>query len=613
MPAGLLFLAACTDIYDLKFPSSQVTEDDDGYYWSTGQRTRAQELELKRKYGVGFSYDAVYGSKNDLRSVKCQALNIQALEEEGLLYTRRDNELRDTCVISHSFSEYCHSVNLTGSVSGNLLLYAADYSRVASLYEHAVDTVTYISNSCQISKRYHTVRSDIKEFIDEDPERFLTPSFRHGLRKIAATPIENVIVVDSFINLFGTHIVTDVSIGAKLDLDLRTRKGILVDYKSEEIVSREKLNLLFEKKTSTSTKEEKEFVRYLLDSSTIDLRVKGGDVNYFDNLVINPVPANPDATEETVTSWMSSLRDDEQGAGNLVLVDMEVAPIWDFIPDEEIALRVKTRIIADAPSMQELYGNLNWVNTEIDLEDMKEVESYIKMKNSHGQSGWWWLTFENPAMVNVIAANRIVANVCREWVPEINPDELVTVVYPVYDNRVDISAGLHVAQDGSSYRVSWRYDRFKVTRLSEGKDRFPGKVYLNFGCVETSPIEGQEYVKGRPLIGYEYPGGIDTATGDCTYSGFVTVTKFLGDFYLENGDRYSNLPNWRWSPSYANSAAVEYYKSYLNSDNVYNLSGLKVSGRTGVENLKNRMIRNSDYRYVLNREEGWYEFPDEDK
>lgn len=615
MPAGMLLLSACTDV--ITEPRSDIIPDADSdeYYWHTGLRTRAQELELKRKYGLGFSYDAVYGSKCDTRYVKCQALDIGMLEQDGLLYTRRQNEMRDTCAICHSFSEYCHAVNLTGSVSGNLLLYAADYSRVASLYEHALDTVTYISNRCKVSKRYHTVRSDIAEYIADEPERYLTPSFRYALRKIAATPKENVIVVDSFINLFGTHIVTDVSIGAELALDVKVRRGVLVDYKSEEIVTREKLNLLFTKKTSTSSKEEKEFMRYLLNSSSIDLKVKGGNVSIFDNLVTNPVASNPDATEETVAGWMSTLKDDEDaaGSGNLVLVDMEVSPIWDFIPDKEVALRVKTRIIADAPGMQELYGNLNWINTEIDLNSMSEIGSYLKCANKYGANpGWWWFTFKDPAVVNVIAANRIVASVCREWVPELNPDEPVVVAYPVYDNRIDITSGLHVDADGTAYSVSWRYDRFKVTKLAEGNGRFAGKLYVNFGRIETQPVAGQQYEPGHPLIGYEYPGGINVETGESTYTGFVTVVKFLGDFYLDNASRYSNLPNWHWADTYANPNAIEYYKGLLEQYNPYSSVGIALPGRSGIDNLKGRMIRNSDYRYVLNRDEGWYEFVDED-
>ncbi len=605
-------LSACTDIYaDLEKATSTDMADDADMYWYSQRRTRAEEIELRRKFGIGFSYDAIYGSRCDIRSVKCQVLDLNALEGAGTLRTTRLNTMHDTCAVTHSFSEYCHAINLTGSVSGDVLIYAADYSKVASLYEHALDTVTCITDHCSIHLRELSIPDDLPEQLPDNLENYLTPSFRHAIRRIANTPKENTIVVDSFVNIFGTHVVTDVSIGAYLSLDIKTRRGLLVDYKSEETITKQKLNLLFVKKESTSTKDEKEFIRHVLDSSSIDLSVKGGDIGVFDRLILNPTPENPDATEETISRWVSSLRDDEEGAGtgNLELVDMQVRPIWEFIPDREVALRVKTRITADAPTMQELYGNLNWVNTEIDVKGTRSYYSFTKERGS-----WWVESYTNPYVTNIIFANRIVATVCREWVPEINATELVEVTYPVYENRVDLSAGLHVAADGGVYNVAWRYDRFKVVKLTDSAPRWNGKIYLTCGCLSLHPISGQEYDLGRPLIGYEHPGGVSIKDGSCVGEGYTQTRKFLGEFYLDHADRHANLPGWHWADEPENTDATEYYAHYLNDNNLYELCGMKLPGRNGKQNLSGRMIRNAGYRYVLDPSEAWYEvdFGDDD-
>ena len=581
-------------------PKAPILSDEAEEFWHTRTLSKASRLELKRKYGIGFSYDAVYGGKCDINYVKCHALNIDELRNSGIMLEFPKNTFRDTCFIAHSFSEYCHAANLTGSASGDVVIYGADYSRVASIYEHGLDTIVYISNSKNIESRGLRLNSEFIEDIREEPERYLTPSFRYGIEKIRKTPVEEVMVVDSFVNIYGTHIVTGVTIGASLKLELKTRRGLFVDYKSEEIMTREKLNILFKKTESTSTKEEYEFMRQVLESSTIDLRARGGDVSVFNSLLTDPSPTNSTATEETVTRWINSLEDDSENGeyGNLALIDMSVMPIWEFISDEQVAKRVKTRILADAPSMQELYGNRNWVNTSIDLSKTKYVNTFFNRWDKET----WYCGFSNPYVVNVIAANRIVASVCREWIPEIDPDTLVTVVYPIYENSIDIGSGVGIDAECNVWSVSWRYNKFKVKKIGKASSPLP-MVYLNFGTVETKPVSGEKYMKGNFIIGYERPGNINVTNGQMNDRWF-TVRKFLGDFYLENAVRYNNLPNWEYCES-----PVEYpsYSSYMDDD-LFEMVGLKINGRTGAENLGNRMVRNYDYKYYLNKKEAWYEW-----
>lgn len=597
--SALLVLAGCVDVL-VDEPKAPILSDEAEEFWHTRTLSKASRLELKRKYGIGFSYDAVYGCKCDINYVKCHALNIDELRNSGIMLEFPKNTFRDTCFIAHSFSEYCHAANLTGSASGDVVIYGADYSRVASIYEHGLDTIVYISNSKNIESRGLRLNSEFIEDIREEPERYLTPSFRYGIEKIRKTPVEEVMVVDSFVNIYGTHIVTGVTIGASLKLELKTRRGLFVDYKSEEIMTREKLNILFKKTESTSTKEEHEFMRQVLESSTIDLSVRGGDVSVFNSLLTDPSPTNSAATEETVTRWINSLEDDTENEeyGNLELIDMSVMPIWEFIADEQVAKRVKTRILADAPSMQELYGNRNWVNTSIDLSKTKYVNTFFNRWDRET----WYCGFSDPYVVNVIAANRIVASVCREWIPEIDPDTLVTVVYPIYENSIDIGSGVGIDAECNVWSVSWRYNKFKVKKIGKASSPLP-MVYLNFGTVETTPVSGEKYMKGNFIIGYERPGNINVTNGQMNDRWF-TVRKFLGDFYLENAVRYNNLPNWEYCES-----PVEYpsYSSYMDDD-LFEMVGLKVNGRTGAENLGNRMVRNYDYKYYLNKREAWYEW-----
>lgn len=69
--------------------------------------------------------------------------------------------------------------------------------------------------------------------------------------------------------------------------------------------------------------------------------MKGGDASLFDGLVADPSYDNLQANMENYNNWISSI---EKAGGNewderSELIDMEVTPIWEFIPDKDIARR----------------------------------------------------------------------------------------------------------------------------------------------------------------------------------------------------------------------------------------------------------------------------------
>ena len=136
----------CRDIFiEEHIHKSQYQNEEE--FWYTRSLSQSSRLELKRKFGIGFSYDAVYGGKCDINSIKCHALNVDELLKHNIAREFPLDRLKDTTCIAHTFSEFCHAANLTGEASGDVIIYTADYSKVASIYEHGLDTVVDISKS----------------------------------------------------------------------------------------------------------------------------------------------------------------------------------------------------------------------------------------------------------------------------------------------------------------------------------------------------------------------------------------------------------------------------------------------------------------------------------
>lgn len=590
----LLCFVACSD--NMESENILLGKETEDYYWHTRTRSEVEQETMLRNHGVGFSYDAIYGEKCDVGSVRCQVLNLNMLKEEDVY--RQNNEgksdLKRTC--SHSFAEYFHNTNFSANVSGRIPLYRGSYSKIYSLFEHALDTcLTFTTVHTEIVCQKYIEMESWPNTLDEFGEVCLSDNFLYALEKIKASNVENVAVVDSFINIFGTHVIVDAAIGGKLQLDITTERKNVQTFANEKTVTEHSLNIFFKKIESSTTDTEQKLVRQLLGNSQLYLSIIGGDLSIFNTLIAYPSPDNGFATEVNLNKWTESVKLDEDRVwdNKCEIIDMEVAPIWEFIPDPTTAAKVKARIIATAPTMQELYGNRNFLNVSFSARPTA-VTTILGGKNQR---------FDSPWVVDVIAANRRVATICKEWVPEIDLQNSVQVAYPIYENRMQMEAGLCI-HNGNVYQVKWLYDRFEVNKL----DVQPTgeKIFLNFGSLECQETEGVNYQEGKFIIGYEWPGSILKDGTLAKNKPYYETRKFLGNFYLNTGDKFTDLPNWTYQSESMWNSYYEKYFGELTADKKempYELSGIQLNKRSGKEHLQNRMVRNADYVYYINSTE----------
>ena len=155
-------------------------------------------------------------------------------------------------------------------MSGEILGYKGDYSKVLSLFEHALDTcIAFTSVQSEIVCQKYIATNLWESCLDELGERGLSDNFLYALEKIKATNIENVAVVDSFINIFGTHVVVDATIGGKLQLDIVTQRKNIQTFANERTVTEQSLDLFFKKKESSLTETEQKFVKQLLTTFSL--------------------------------------------------------------------------------------------------------------------------------------------------------------------------------------------------------------------------------------------------------------------------------------------------------------------------------------------------------
>lgn len=593
MVALCIVASSCSDEFQ-GYTELTSPVDCSEMYWNTHTRTAAEEQTMLRSHGVGFSFDAINGERCDVGSVRCQIVNLEALEEAGAYDCSYEGHSQIKNNTSRSFAEYNHNVNIGASVSGDVLIYKGSYQKVASIFEHALDTTICFTTEMSEDAVEKTIDTNMLELLlESEPEQYLSDNFLYAIDKLKRNGKDNIAVVDSFINIFGTHVITNASVGGKLQLDVISDRKAVTTLAMEKEVKEQSLKLFFKEKVETMTEEELKAVTTLLENSEIHLSAVGGDLSKLNTLIANPSYSNTAATPDALYKWQESIDFDETDPWNnrCEMTDMDVTPIWEFIPDKDVAAVVESRIIATAPTMQELYGNRNFINVEI------PILPGMVSTNFAGTTK----IIDNPWVTDVIAAHRHVATICKEWVPEITPDNSVYVVYPIYENRIQMDAGLCV-YNGISYRVKWIYNRFEVEKDTTKVNT--DKVYLTFGYLSSEKTNGADYTQGTLRIGYEWPGSIAVNGSIANKQDICTTRKFLGDFYLDTDKKYINLPNWTFiTSSEENKYYKDTYPELFKKDLPYELSGIKLDGKTGLDNLSNRMVRNSDYVYYINTTE----------
>lgn len=552
--------------------------DSDTLTYAQTPACRAGNSPLRqfyRHHGIGYSYNAINGSYCNLRDFRCQILNravIDRVSDENaltLLNINAINHVEQESSVYSSVVEYIAEANIDASASGSLAFFSGSASTTCAIFEDGIkDTYILHNELSSLVAEYSLAYRDVCLLAKSYPE-LLTSSFRAALDRITDQRS-----IDDFIYTYGTHVVVFSRLGASMLLDVQVDAIKFKSREFEETLAADNIALLFKEATSSTSYE----VGYkTLENSKCQFQVMGGDVSLFDPLIGFSCFNNSNIPEQLGTKWLASIKyDDEQlDTSNVELVDIHVVPIWEFIPDESLAAKVRARITGDMSLAMEWIPNRNFINTSFEAHP-SSVTCRIGNQNN--------LRFDHPETVDIIAANRHVATICHEYVPEISTTEKVYVAYPIYEGRIKLTSGLCL-YNGKAYKVDWRYDNFQVSELEVEASEIGDRIYINGGVL--SPIKSSfiTYQESHAILGCERPGGIGI---DGSLAGEMKkVFKHLGHFYLDTKSIYQNLPGWEISNHLPQEAGR--YPDFF--------KGNEFTGR---------MVRSDDYVYIFNPTEIGY-------
>ena len=551
---------------------------------------RASQQDVHRSFlrhhAVGYSYDAVGGEYCNLNYVRCQLLNrmvVDAVQEKEvlpLINVSRTSELRAAHYVCRSFTEYAQNTNFKANASGQIMFaFKGEVDVILHAFEDGTIESYIIHDERVLPKVRYTLQADeIGELVQQYPN-MLTSSFRKALKNLAATPVNDWRAVDEFLEVYGTHMVVDAELGGRVDLDLQVETHKYNDIISDSLMAEASLAGLFKVHMS---QEQSDSIWEVARQCKCKLDVVGGDLSILDHLVSMTTFASEDieVNPDDLDRWINSVyfNDDDIENSNVELTEMQVVPIWYLVADQTLRDRIEARVYSNAAAMQKLLGNRNFINVKIPY-------STTKYTCRVGSTRY---TINDPDVTDVIVGGRYVATICKEIVPNIDKKNKVRVVYPIYEGHVKLSQGLCV-YNHNAYKVDWSNHELEVEDLGPvGADGYDGNIYMNFGNLSTQQMPYTDYLDGHLVVGVERPGGIGT---DGKLQGSpVRVVKYFNHFYLNNKNRYDNLPNWSYATTLPDEACNFFFSDYFDETT-----------------WKDRMRRNDDYTYIFNITELGYE------
>lgn len=477
------------------------------------QWTRAEDVETHqeflRNFGVGYSYNAVRGSYCDWRDIRCQVLNRAMLEQlqnetgEPLLHTDLTQSVSLASNFSYSFRDYVVNMEINTKEEIDLGLYNKTKRKRQYFIEDGVqETYFYTLSQKSILGHRYVGWANLMELYYKKKD-LLTTSFRNAVKHLLYSDWEDFSPVDSFINVWGTHVIVEAWLGASINVDLRNNMWRWTALAKDSAWTTEQfLDVVATKDARRKSSNEYRWTEH----SSINITARGGDQQTLTGLLgEHRFDGTREFSTEGISTWRRSLRYDpnDEYNSNVEMVDMKVIPIWEFasLVSNMASQRIKAAVLQDAALQQKLLGDKNFFDARFPVRYPSATCQWRK------DTGTWNQVSrtdnaDDPMVVNIMSGGRYVATVCHEL---INNRDL-WVCYPIYDGRIKQACGLGVDEFNNVYRVR-RVDTLATTSLIKQMEHVEN-FYINGGAVEVEPQEGVNYPDYQALPYIELSGGV---------------------------------------------------------------------------------------------------------
>ena len=457
----------------------------------------ANIIELNNKiYGVGFSYD-IKGEWASPNSVKVEIFDTDSLIKSGILATGVPQmEVSDYTITGSTISEVSNKLCIKASVEGSYGAFQAEANASfdmetseSSTYEYAS---TYFDIQLYRASLSKSPQSLIFDYMTDDAYNAingLPVKTKRGMRNLYGNTREGF---KKLIDDFGTHVIVEAGLGGRLRRSMQVNTSEITS--SYDVKAFAKAGYDGVCKAEASVDEHfKQSYKENAKAIKTSMSVLGGDKDLALDLV-----ADGGFTSKNYTAWRKSVQDTAMTIVNFS--SKSLVPLYELVDRE--AEGGEDRYTALKSYMTDGSVAADFSTYKCGTVTEFEVPSFEGAK------------YNETLIKDIYLGGQWVGQVCNEYIPNINRDKRVTVVYPVVNNKPRYNMGFFLGDNKGHKpaRVSWDGTNVAVEAYEELDYGAATKVYLRGASVLPRLPEGTTALKADDprdeyleMIDWKYP------------------------------------------------------------------------------------------------------------
>ena len=454
----------------------------------------ADIIETSNKiYAVGYSYD-ITGEWASPNSVKVEIFDTKQLITDGIESVNAAQvELSDYTVTGSTISEVSNKLTVKASVEGSYGGFKGEANASFDMETSESSTYEYASTYFDVQKRRASLskspQSLIFDYMTDDAYSAingLPVETKRGKRNLYGNTREGF---QRLISDFGTHVIVEAGLGGRLRRSLQVNTSEITSAYDVKAFAKASYDGVVKAEASVdehfkqSYKENAKHIR-------LTMSVLGGD-----EALATKLGDEKTFNAENYEAWKESVTKD-----NMALVNFSsesLVPLYELVDREaeggEDRYTALKSYMTDGSVAADFSTYKCGTVTEFDVpsfEDAKYNETLIK---------------------DIYLGGQWVGQVCNEYIPNINRDERVTVVYPVVNNKARYNMGFFLGDNKGHKpaRVSWYGTNVAVEAYEE----------LDYGAATTV------YLRGASVLP-KLPEGTTALKADAPRDGVIEMTDY---------------------------------------------------------------------------------------
>lgn len=443
-------------------------------------------------YAVGYSYDAT-GQWAHPNSVKMQIFNTKKLIKEGILNVGPTQvSLVANTITGSSISDMTNALAVKANVDGGFGKFKAEANASFDMNHTQNSNYEYASTYFNLDVRYASLDVDFTtlcyNYMTDDAWYAINGvPRRYNNGRTAIAYQSNKEGFKKLVKSFGTHVILSAKLGGRVRHSMSIDISKITSSYDVKAFAKASYDGVFASGGGSVDEKFKQSYTANENCRKITLEVLGGDESLAKVLGAKD---GEGFTKENLDAWVNSVTTE-----NMALVNFDtysLVPLYELI-DESLTLEVDG---VDGKARKEAlkaYMEGEDIASDFSSYDCGTVTE-IDLKGDYFEN----LETSKTLIHDVVIDGQYVGQICSEYIPNINRDARVTVVYPVINNMPRYNMGFFIGNKSHRpARVSW--DGTDVA-IEEYPNLEPmsdaGSLYLRGASISSKRPEGTTHIRG---------------------------------------------------------------------------------------------------------------------